>query len=162
MHRRAHGWLAHRLMKRRKLPIIAAPEFEVSEDGGVRKHHQTDDPRVGMFNLSDEILADRALTEALMSLMTVMESWRHESGRGMSYIAMSPLFQPIQAAPRQTVEIPTYRIEFDHPRKPLADREAAKECIRVGRFGLGFRAVRQNIVRVPLLSIKVQAHQTKH
>ena len=151
-------------MKRRKLPIIGAPSYEVEEStGGVTKRHSTDDPRVGQFNVPDELLRDRALVAALMSLMTVMESWRHESGRGMSYIAMSPLFQPITVPyGEKAAEIPTYRIEFDHPKKPLADREAAKECIRVGRFGLGFRAVRQNIVRVPLLNVRVQAHSTKH
>lgn len=147
-----------------RLPVIGSPSMEVAEDGvSVRKTHSTDDPRVGQFSVTDEVAGDRALLDSLMSLMTVMESWRHESGRGMSYIAISELFQPISVPyGDKTAEIPTYRIEFDHPRKPLADREAAKECIRVGRHGLGFRAVRQNIVRVPLLNVRVQAHSTKH
>ena len=144
---------------KKNVPIVGAPHFELLEQEGgetkVRKVHATDDPRVGQFKIPHALLADRALMAPLFSLMTPLEEWEHESGAGKEFICISALFEPIAALPGQKYDIPQYRIEFDHPSKPLVGREPEAKFIRVGKFE--FRAIRQNVVRVPMLRMQVSA-----
>ena len=103
----------------------------------------SDSNRIGKFSIMFEMLEDRELIGALMALMApVLEAYPHESGRGTTFVAASELFQELQEGD----EIPEYRIEFDHPTRPLPP-ERARECTKSGAFG--FRAIRNTIVRVP-------------
>ena len=102
----------------------------------------SDSNRIGKFNIMFEMLEDRELIGALMALITVLEAYPHESGRGTTFIGASEIFQELQPGD----EIPEYRLEFDHPIRPLPP-ERARECTKSGAFG--FRAIRNTIVRVP-------------
>jgi hypothetical protein len=108
--------------------------------------------RIGQFRITYEMLEDRELMRALFSLCLVLKAWDHESGRGKEYICASDLFDEVA----EGNEVPEYRLEFDHPTLPLADREAAARCVKVGDFG--FRAVRKIIVRVPPLAVTQSFH----
>lgn len=108
----------------------------------------TDSNRVGVFNLSFEQQQDRELMSSLMQLMVVLEAFPHESGRGTTFICASKLFQELH----EGEEIPEYRLEFDHPSRPL-EEWARKECTKSGAFG--WRAIRNIIVRVPPLNINM-------
>lgn len=113
-------------------------------------HRYSASNKIGMFNITHQMLNDRELMHSLFGLCTVLDCFDHESGRGKTYIAASDLFQPLG----EGEEIPQYRIEFDHPTMPLP-LERAQECIRSGAFG--WRAVRNHIIRVPPLDIRAQA-----
>ncbi len=114
----------------------------------------SDSNRVGKFNILHEVLHDgreRPLLLALFGLCVVLEVYENESGRGKTYIAASYLFQPLA----EGEEIPDYRIECYWPDQDCPSAEIEKECIRAnGNFR--FRAVRQNIVRVPPLNLSLR------
>lgn len=112
----------------------------------------SDSNRIGKFHIMFEMLKDRELIGALMALMTVLEAFPHESGRGTTFIAASDIFQELEP----NTEIPEYRIEFDHPTKPLPP-DRARECTKSGAFG--FRAIRNIIVRVPPVTF---SHKVLH
>ena len=67
--------------------------------------------RIGKFNLQHELLrdgAERPMLQALFGLCVVLGTEAHESGRGLTYIAASDLFQPLA----EGEEIPEYRKAF--------------------------------------------------
>jgi hypothetical protein len=111
-----------------------------------------DSNRIGRFNLMYETMADdRELTGALLALCVVLHVDDHESGRGKTYYAASPLFQPLA----EGEEIPEYRIEsvFDGR---FADPEREAGRVDSGRFG--FAAVRKIIIRVPTVGVATVVH----
>ena len=114
--------------------------------------------RIGKVNILYEVLRDEPeMIGALQALLLpIIESFDHASGRGKTYIAASKLFHELQ----ENDEIPEYRIEFvydQHFENP--EREAAR--INSGRFG--FVAIRNHIVRAPLLNIAARAsHPSLH
>lgn len=109
--------------------------------------------KIGKFNITWEQLNDREIMASLFALLdAVLHCYDHESGRGKTYIAASDkLFQQVE----EGGEVPQYRLEFDHPLKPLPDREAAAQCVK-SKHGFSWRAVRNHIVRVPPLNIHMQ------
>ena len=101
--------------------------------------------RIGKFNLQHELLrdgAERPMLQALFGLCVVLGTEAHESGRGLTYIAASDIFQPLA----EGEEIPEYRIEFAAG-VPFPNPEHEARRLNSGAFG--FVAVRQIIVRVP-------------
>lgn len=101
--------------------------------------------RIGSFNISHEWLnsgADRPLLHALFGLCVVLHVEPNASGRGLTYIAASELFQELA----EGEEIPEYRIEFACD-MPFENPEREAQRLNSGAFG--FVAIRQNIVRVP-------------
>lgn len=109
--------------------------------------------RIGKFRVMYETLEDREAMRSLFALCVVLEAWEHESGRGREYIAVSELFEEVP----EGGEVPQYRIEFDHPSLPLKGREPKAKFLK--SLGFEWRAVRQNIVRVPLLNINTTMHK---
>lgn len=102
-------------------------------------------PNIGKFNIPHETLHDGGeapMLKALFGLCVILHTEQHESGRGMTYVAASELFQPL----REREEIPEYRIEFGHLR-PLPDAELEARAIASANFR--FAAVRQVVIRVP-------------
>jgi hypothetical protein len=102
--------------------------------------------RIGKFRVLHEILNDgreQPLLKALFGLGVVLHVEPCESGRGMTYIAASELFEPIVDGQ----EIPEYRIEFAWEGRAFTNPEHEKDCTTSGAFR--FKAVRQVIVRVP-------------
>lgn len=109
--------------------------------------------RVGRINVLYAVIRDeRPMIAALMALCVVLECEEHESGRGKTYTCASELFQPLNEGD----EIPEYRLEFVHDQQfENPEREAAR--INSGKFG--FVAIRNHILRAPLLSIAAQAQR---
>lgn len=113
-----------------------------------------DSPKIGKFSHLREVLQDgrnAPWLKVLFGLCVVLDAYPDESGRGTEYIAASDLFQAL----KEGEEIPRYRIElatnmrFENPEF---------EARRLGNATFGFAAVRQNIVRVPALSMRTTAH----
>ena len=122
-----------------------------------REVYYVDSNRLGKFNLTFEMQKDRELMGSLFKLMTpVIEAYPHESGRGTTFVAVSELFHQLG----EGEEIPQYRLEFDHPSAPPLSEEARRECTKSGAFG--WRAIRNNIVRVPPLNINLSPNKVVH
>lgn len=113
-----------------------------------------DSPRIGKFSILREILQDgrnAPWLKVLFGLCVILESGPDESGRGTEYIAASDLFQAL----KEGEEIPRYRIELA---RNMAFENPELEARRLGNAAFGFAAVRQNIVRVPAVSMRTTAH----
>ena len=108
-----------------------------------------DSNRIGQFNVLFEAHDPRLA--ALMSLCTVLRSERHESGRGMSYIAASALFEPLA----EGEEVPGYRIECAYD---CAFEQHEHQARRIDAGQFGFVAIRQVVVRVPAVAVKHQQY----
>jgi hypothetical protein len=112
-----------------------------------------DSNRLGQFNVLFERHDPRLV--ALLGLCTVLAQEQHESGRGISYIAVSPLFEPLADGD----EIPQYRIECAYD---CAFEQAEHQARRVDAGRFGFVAIRQTIVRVPAITIEHRTHSVVH
>lgn len=120
-----------------------------------------DSPRVGKFRVINEKLVDgreRPLLQALFGLCVVlgMED-PDETGRGKMYYAASELFQALS----EGEQIPEYRIECSWPDSCFTNPEHEKDFVQA-QNGFRFRAVRQNIVRVPPLEMSLRPNVTRH
>jgi hypothetical protein len=110
-----------------------------------------DSNRIGKFNLLSEVLHDgtqRPMLQALFGLCRILEVIDHESGRGKTYIAASDLFQPLA----EGEEIPEYRIEMAC-NMPFEDPK--RETARINSGSFGFVAIRNIIVRVPPIQMRI-------
>jgi hypothetical protein len=111
-----------------------------------------DSNRLGKFSIRDEILndgAERPWLGALFAMCVVIASHPDESGRGREFIAACKMFEPLV----EGEEIPRYRIECESIR-PFTEDERARAT---ASCGVRFYAVRNHIVRAPLLAIHVGA-----
>jgi hypothetical protein len=97
--------------------------------------HYPDSDRIGSFNVLYEAHDPRL--RALLSRCVVLREEPHESGRGKTYYAASPMFEPLA----DCSEIPEYRIE--------GEQEGGE---------WKFKAVRKTVIRVPTVGVHVSAH----
>lgn len=114
--------------------------------------------RIGQFRILYETLRDDAsMCGALFVLCSpspahpyaaILGVERCETGRGMVYIAASPLFDEL----KEGEEIPEYRLEFAYDR-PFENSEWEVRRVESGKFR--FAAFRKVIVRVPPLQMGV-------
>lgn len=110
-----------------------------------------DSNRIGQFRIMHEVLLDgreAPLLKALFSLCVILHTEQDETGRGLHYYAVSELFQPIPEG-----EIPEYRIECAWPDQAFKNPEHELGCLKAVGSGFRFKAIRQNIVRVPPASL---------
>lgn len=109
-----------------------------------------DSNRIGKFSILSGVLAgpeNRVWLKALMGLCIILEAYPDESGRGTTYIAASELFDEL----KEGDEVPTYRIDMvGHGARFDND---VLEARRVDSGNIGFAAVRNTIIRVPLAQI---------
>jgi hypothetical protein len=105
-----------------------------------------DSPRIGKFNITNEILQsgrEREMLQALFGLCVILGVEDHDSGRGKTYIAASDLFQVLTDGE----EIPEYRVDCAQ-RQPFVNPEHEARKLESSN-GYAFVATRQIIVRVP-------------
>lgn len=126
----------------------------------VRIEHSFDaSPRVGKLLLTHEVLRDeRPLVGALFSLLTIIHSEPHESGRGMVFVVACDKDCTAFDALEEGTEIPEYRVEFVHDGH-FADPECERRRVDSGRFGFAF--FRKIIVRVPPLQMVAAARNPR-
>lgn len=89
------------------------------------------DSRVGKFNIPHE--CDAETLQALLKQVKILQVENHESGRGVTFMAVSSLFQALT----EGEEIPEYRITVDKD---------------------GFKAIRNTIIRVPTINMFMSTH----
>ena len=109
-------------------------------------------PKVGIMNITHEMHADRELMSALMKHVTVLNAQQHESGRGIEYIVSCELFDDL----KEGEEIPEYRIEMCPPGMKF-DNDEYEQRKQVGT-DFRFVAIRQFIIRAPVLSTSLSVH----